>query len=178
MWKLLAKSIAFIFVLCVTGGAAFSWWKTGAIDWVPVLVIAVGVTFVGAIRFYLLLRDERAKLLRRAQAERDAAQDLVDDMARLSPGDLSIYVSAHQQQTAHGDDILFCTSGGSPNHHVLVQMTDLGLTAPAAMESIGDGAHRFVVARYKLTARGRASLGSLLAIVGKRRQFFASQQAG
>jgi membrane protein implicated in regulation of membrane protease activity len=177
MWKMILPIAALVFLGCLAVCALASWWTTGWIDWPPAIAISAGITVFMTVRFYLMLRKLRMQKLQRLQVEQQAVQELVDDMARLSPADLSVYVAAQQQLVKQEDEISFCTAGGSPNHHVLVQMTDLGLAAPARMEGIGEGEKRFVVARYSLTARGRASLGNLLQIVGQRRRFFASQQA-
>jgi hypothetical protein len=68
----------------------------------------------------------------------------------------------------------FATSSGSPNHHIFVQMADLGLTAPEEMTNLGEPCHGFTFVRYRLTESGRASMGSLLEIAARSRRHFAS----
>jgi hypothetical protein len=157
--------------LCVGFLSILSWFADRGLEWRPILAFSAIGTAVFAVRMFQSLRKHHAIQMRRLQVERDALQELVDDMARLSPGDLSIYFTLLQHPEA--DPACIGTSGGSPNHRVLVQMTDLGLAAPDRMENMGGPAHSFVFASYRLTERGRASLRSLLEAVARRRRWFA-----
>jgi len=171
MWKILITSSAAFMALCTGVLATLSRHAGRDNEWPPILACSAIATAFFAYRMFQTLRKHRAMQLRRLQVERDALQELVDDMARLSPGDLSIYFTLLQHPEA--DPACVGTSGGSPNHRVLVQMTDLGLAAPDRMETMGGPGHSFVFASYRLTDRGRASLGSLLEAVAKRRRWFA-----
>jgi hypothetical protein len=171
MHRILAFSSAGVLAASLIGGIGLSRLGSGTVQWAPIFMIALAVTAVFAFRASLLLRKERTRQRRRLEVAANAMQELVDDMARLSLADLSIFIAAHQR----GDEnVAFATTAGSPNHRVLVQMTDLGLTAPEAMERIGDEGASFVFARYRLTASGRASIGNVLDIVARRRRSFAS----
>jgi hypothetical protein len=170
MWRIMFRWSAAVLCAAVAVGVASSLSRGWHIEWPAIVSIGGAVTGIFAIRCYLLLRRERARLLRRHVATIEAMQQLVDDMARLSAADMSIYLAAHQ---GANDDVAFCTGGGSPNHHVLVQMADLGLASPVKMENLGAPPHQLVLARYALTETGRAALGNLLEAVSKRRRFFA-----
>jgi hypothetical protein len=171
MWKILVASSMAVMAACTGVLAILSWHAGRGFEWRPILAFSAIGTAVFAIRTFQSLHKHRAIQLHRLQVERDALQELVDDMARLSPGDLSIYFTLLQHPEAGAACV--GTSGGSPNHGVLVQMTDLGLAAPDRMENMGGPAHSFVFASYRLTERGRASLSSLLQAVAKRRRWFA-----
>src|ERR1700712_4589271 len=171
MWRLLAQSTAAVMLACVGLLSLMSWHAGRGFEWRPILAFSAIGTAIFAGRTYVSLRRYRTMRLRRLQVERDALQELIDDMARLSPGDLSLYATLEQQRDA--DQLCISTSGGSLNHRVLVQMTDLGLATPDRMERMSGPGHSFVFASYKLTARGRASLRSLLQAVVKRRRWLA-----
>lgn len=98
--------------------------------------------------------------------------ELIDAMARLSPGDLSLYHSL-LQVTDPADTASILTSQGSPNHLVLVQMTDLRLATPEEFRTLGEPPHQFTTVRYALTPFGRACIPRLLADVLHRRAVLA-----
>jgi len=178
MGKLLARMGAALFLACVALLALTTWWRTGEVQWRPVFAISTLVMAIFAVRASFLLRAERRRRLALAERERIyalgvAVGELIDTMARLSPGDLSLYHTA-LQVTADADTPSILTSQGSPNHHVLVQMTDLRLATPQAFQTLGAPPHAFTSVRYALTPFGRSYLPKLLPDVLKRRAVLAS----
>ena len=128
MWKFLGKISAAVFGACVFGLSALMKWRTGHVEWSVIFFLALLATSLFVIRAYFPLRAGvrrqfiRAELRRRRErlrVLRAAVNDLIRSMARLSPGDLSVYHSVLQ---AAGSDDTPCimTSKGSPNHDVLV----------------------------------------------------------
>ena len=174
MWKLHLKLTAGVFLACIVAGVALFTARQQPVAWRPILIVSALSTAVFAVRSFFLLRRARAGALQKQVALRDAMQELVDDVARLSLADLSILTTILER----GDREAVCmTSQGSSNHRVFVQMTDLGLMRPLQMDRIGEAPHAFVSVRYALTPSGFASLGSMLEIARRRRRHFASQLA-
>jgi hypothetical protein len=177
MKKLLARMAAAIFVGCVALFALVTWWRSGEVQWRLVLTVSILATAFFAVRAYFLLRAERRRRLEVAERENVyalgvAVGELIEMMARLSPGDLSVYPTA-LQATAEADTPSILTSQGSPNHLVLVQMTDLKLATPEEFRTFGEAPHAFTSVRYALTPRGRFMLPKLLGDVLRRRAALA-----
>jgi len=177
MWKLLAKTSAAFFGVCVVVLVVMMEWRTGRVEWRVVLAIATPATALFAARAYFPLRSElrrqfiRAELRRRRHRLRvlgAAVNELIASMARLSPGDLSLYHTI-LQSTGDGDTACILTSKGSPNHDVLVQMTDLKLATPKEFKTFGTPPHAFTSARYALTPFGRTFIPRLMSDVLKHR---------
>ena len=102
MWKFLAKISAAVFVACVILLSALMKWRTGHAEWRVILFLALLATALFAVRAYFPLRAGarrhfiRMELRRRRQRIRAvgaAVNELIRAMARLSPGDLSLYHS-------------------------------------------------------------------------------------
>jgi hypothetical protein len=176
MVKMNAQLSVAVFALCSFGIAAIMLARGQSLNWGAIILISAMVTLVVALRFHWLLRDVRAEKIRTLEPLRQAKQQLVDDMARLSPADLSIFFTVLQCHKPE-DEAVCCTAGGSPNHRIFAQMTDLGLMKPLAMESVGEPPVTATLVRYGFTPSGHASLEHLLEIVGRRRRFFAKSAA-
>jgi len=81
-------------------------------------------------------------------------------MAGLSPGDLSLY---HTIVVTSGDDeARLMTAVGSPNHHILVQMTDLRLATPVDRKAYGEPPNGFESVAYAITPLGKLQIPKLL----------------
>lgn len=181
MVRLLARSALGVFLVSVLVGYCLSWLSGRTPQPLLVGALALGAATLFTIRAYSPLRAElRRKFvgmeLRRRRdrlgALGAAVNELIDAMARLSPGDLSIYGTI-LQTTKADDTACVITSKGSPNHHVLVQMTDLKLAAPQEFKTIGDGPHSFTSVRYELTPFGLGYLAKLMADVLERRDLLS-----
>jgi hypothetical protein len=175
MWKFLAKTAAGVFLACVVGGIAIARHHGYDPKWKPIVIVAGLAVGFFILRVYFTVRKERDRLRRKQAIFVKAMQDLVDSMARLQWVDLSIFVTASQRAHQDEDSIAFLTGRGSANHHVLVQMVDLGMAKPQAMEQLGGS--EFGIAQYALTPDGQGYLAELLDIVAKRRRFFGGLQA-
>ena len=174
MWKLHLKLSAGVFLACIVAGVVLFTVRGHPLEWRPILVVSSLATTIFAVRSYFLLREARSAILQERTAHRDAMQQLIDDVARLSPADLSIFRTILER----GESQAVCmTRQGSPNHRVYTRMADLGLMRPLEMLTVGEPELRFSVLRYAFTPSGYASLGSMLEIASKRRRFFASQAA-
>lgn len=172
MWRHLTAWTLGVFIAAMVLLAVMMEFRGGRINWALASIISGLCSVLFAARAYADFARRRSRLRDLQMAFLDAMQELVDDMARLSPGDLSVYVAARQQTNV---PVGIGTTAGSPNHHVLVQMADLGLARPVAMEPLGSGPNAPVVTRYVMTPKGKAALGNILDIVVRRRRFFAAQ---
>ncbi len=173
MWKFLARSSAAVFGVCVVLMAIGMKWRTGHVEWGVVITIAILATGFFAARSYVPLRAERRRQFMRAARSQKRARlralgaavnELIDSMARLSPGDLSLYHTILHSSSA-GDTARILTSQGSANHDVLVQMTDLKLATPEEFKTFGTAPNAFTSVRYALTPFGRSYLAKLMAEV-------------
>jgi hypothetical protein len=177
MGKLLFKPAAALFIGCIALFALLAAWRTGQVQWRLVLTVSAIATGLFATRAALLLRAERRRRLDQAERERlmalgRAVGELIDAMARLSGGDLSVYQTA--VQVADAVDLPnILTMQGSPNHHVLVQMTDLKLATAEQFQTLGEPPHALTSVRYALTPFGRSYLPKLLREVLQRRAMLA-----
>jgi hypothetical protein len=156
-----------VLVVCIVANLGYAKVRGWPTHWPVILIISIVAAAIFFVRSHLLLRGERERLVRRHQIRREAADRLVDDMARLSPADLSIFVSAHHHAAGQA---ICSTAQGSSNHRVFVQMVDLGLMRPVQMQTIGEPPITATLAQYGFTPEGAASLGNLLEIVARRRQ--------
>lgn len=185
MWKLLAQSTAAVFAVCVVVLAIMMKWRTGHVEWGVAFIIAGITAGLFAMRAYLplraglrrhFIRTELARRRQRLRALGRAVNELIQSMARLSPGDLSVY-----QTILHvpGDGATACvqTVQGSPNHHVLVQMADLKLATPEEFKTYGTPPNAFTSVRYALTPFGRSYLPKLLSDAMKHRALLIGRGA-
>lgn len=178
MWMNAFKASAGFFVLCLAGVALYDKWRTGSVDWKVVLIAAIAGMVVGIVRYIrpylrqlrpLFFRTELARLRQRRRMTQAAVDELIASMVKLSPGDFSIYqtvLGISGPDNAPG----VLTSQGSPNHHVLVQMADLGITKPEQFNTIGEPPHTFTSVRYVVTPGGRNYIGKLLPYVMQLRE--------
>jgi hypothetical protein len=176
MSKMNAQLSGAVFVLCSLVIAAIMLVRGQPLNWSAIFLVSFMVTLVVALRFRWLLRDAHAEHIRKWEPLRQAKQRLVDDMARLSPADLSIFLTVLQCNKPE-DKAVCCTAAGSPNHRVFAQMTDLGLMELLASDTVGEPPVTATLVQYGFTPSGRASLDHLLEIVARRRRFFAKAAA-
>ncbi len=174
MWKVVWKPTLGVFVAALFCGPLVAAYHHSTVNWKLTLIIAAMAAVGFAIRYSLLLRKTAKQFEGLRQVFHEATHELVDAMARLSPGDFSIYVSACNHPIDAPDQLIMTTARGSANHRVLVQMTDLGFARPHLMEQIGGG--QFGLAQYALTLKGRRQLRMLVHAAAKRRQFLLGQQ--
>ncbi|MFN3943560.1 MAG: hypothetical protein ACK4K7_01360 [Allosphingosinicella sp.] len=167
MGKQLAKLGGAIFGGSAIVIVAFAQWRYGEVDWRPVLVWSLFVTTIVTGRAFFIIRSRRRHAAARAIRHRQmleleaAIGELKHSMARLSPADLSIYLSLTRRSD---DDATPCvvTTKGSPNHLVLVQMTDLKLAAPEEFRTVGESPNALTCVRYAVTPFGRHYLLKIL----------------
>ena len=185
MWKLLAKMSAVVFAASLVALSAIAAWRTGEVNWRIVFFLAFAATALFAIRAYFPLRDGARRLFIRREVRRRherlrmlgaAVNELIQSMARLSPADLSLYFTL-LEKTDEGETACVVTSRGSPNHDVLVQMTDLRLARPEELKTLGSSVRPFTIARYALTPFGRSYLPKLMPDIMKVRHLLDSRNA-
>src|SRR5687767_9399842 len=93
MWKLHLKLTAGVFLACIVAGVGLYTARQQPVAWRPILVVSALATAIFALRSFFLLRKARAAALQQQIVLRDAMQELVDDVARLSMADLSIFMT-------------------------------------------------------------------------------------
>jgi hypothetical protein len=177
MPKLLAKASGGVFIVSLIALSGMMEWRSGHVQWAVVIAIATFASALFAVRAFFPLRAEARRWFIRNELRRrhyriralgTAVNELIDSMARLSPGDLSLYHTI-LRKTEEDDTACIQTSQGSPNHHALVQMTDLKLATPQEFRTLGSPPHTFTTVRYALTPFGRSYIPKLLPDILKRR---------
>ena len=177
MWKFLAKISAAVFGACLLLLSAVMKWRADHVEWRAIFFLALLATILFAVRAYfplradarrLFIQRERHRRRQRIRALGAAVNELIRSMARLSPGDLSLY---HSLLEVEGPDEMACivTSKGSRNHDILVQMTDLKLARPEEFKNIGEPPVEITIARYAFTPFGRSYIPRLMPDVLKLR---------
>lgn len=176
MWTVLWKPALGVFVACLCGGVLLAAWHHEAVNWKFTLALSTIAAVLFTIRYALLLLKTKRQFEGRQKVFLAAVQELIDAMARLSPADISVFVMAARHPAASPDQLTVTTARGSANHHVLVQMADLGLVRPDLMRRLGPD-RQSGIAQYALTPDGKERMAMLLDAAGKRRRFFAERAA-
>ena len=165
-------SVAFLGIFSLTGALVYYIFGTFNLIFLGILS-TLGSGFL-ALRLRNPIKEALAKASMRdandrllieieQQAERDrrfnmACAEIAEMMSKLSDGDLSVFISAHRYLRNNAAETFgFKTSQGSPMHHVLVAMVDVGCTRPTEMKRIAPAVD-LTIATYVLTSRGKDAL--------------------
>lgn len=170
MWKLWAQAnIVFLLVLLAAlvgvsaiNGRQFEWPAVAAFG-------AMAALPFGVVSYMHLVRYHRERV-RKHLAYWAAMQEIVDELARQSLTEVSVFFPAFER----GDDgeTMLVTSSDNPNHSALRQMADLGVSRLISTEASGETSRDIVTLRYGFDFKGMGTLFSLVEAAAKRREFF------
>lgn len=170
MWKLWVQvNIVFLVLLTAVLSGVFAM-NGRQPDWLTIGAFGVTATLPFAVGTYIYLAGYHRERVRKHRAYWTEMQEIVDELARNSLTERSVFMSALQR----GDDgsVLLVTSQDNPNHQALEQMANLGIAKLISSEATGVAPGSALALRYRFDFKGLGLLFSLVEAAAKRRDFF------